>query len=253
MDKKWYRRDTSTNKIILTSKLLENDSRNDIFDENNEIREYGILKRCNNYNGNDELQFWIDKNECNEIEKIKEFISKCKEWELGNYVEDKIILSINDNVNFDLFKFIKDDNFEKNYEKHLLTYNNKEVYIKTNSIKNFDIEENGYNQKYIRLQYDDVDPRLIDFINKFENNIKEIVKNDGEHYGVNIDQHEFLSIIKDKEMKYIDLKVKKPFIESKTYNDSIICIKCNRIWDMDKIEKWGISLTVDKIIENNQY
>lgn len=253
MNPKWYRRDTNTNKIILTSKLVENDTRNDIFDENNEIREYGIVKRCNNYNGNDELQFWIDKNECNEIEKIEEFNEKCKKWDLGIYVEDKIILSINDDVNFDLFKFIKDDDFEKNYDKHLLTYNNKEVYIKTNSIEKFDIEENGYNQKYIRLQYDDVDPKLIEFINKFENNIKEIVANDDEHYGVNIYQHEFLSIIKDKEIKYIDLKVKKPFIETKTYNDSIICIKCNRIWDMDRIEKWGISLTVDKIIENNKY
>lgn len=251
MNKKWYRRDTNTNKIILTSKLLENDPRNDIFDENNEISEYGIVKRYNNYSGNDELQFWIDKNECNEIEKIEEFNEKCKEWELGNYIENKITLSINDNINFDLFKFIKDEDFEKNYEKHLLTYDYKEVYIKTNPIEKFDVEENGFNQKYIRLQYDDVEQKLIEFINNFENNIKKIVTSNDKHYGVNINQHDFLSIVKDKEMKYIDLKVKKPYIDSKTYNNSTIIIKCNRIWDMEKIEKWGVSLTVDKIIENN--
>ena len=69
-----------------------------------------------------------------------------------------------------MFKFIKDDDFEKNYEKHLLTYDNKEVYIKTNNIENFDVEENGYNQKYIRLQYDNIDANFIEFINKFEDN-----------------------------------------------------------------------------------
>lgn len=242
---KWYRKDTSTNKIILTSKLIENDLRYNILEENYEIKDYGI--RINNYNGNDELQYWIDKDVCNEIEKIEEFNEKCKIWNLGKYIEDKIILSINDDINFNLFKFIKDDDFEKNYEKHLLTYDNKEVYIKTNNIETFDVEENGYNQKYIRLQCEDMEPNLIDFINNFENRIKEIVINNDEHYGVNI-AHEFLSIIKDKDTKYIELKVKKPFIEQKSYNNSIIYIKCNRIWDMDKIEKWGISLTVDKII-----
>lgn len=251
MIKKWYRRDTSTNKIILTSKLLEDDPRNDVFDEKDEIKEYGIVKRYNDYNRNYELQFWIDKNEYDEIEKIEEFNKKCKEWELGYYIEDRIVLSINDNINFDLFEFIKDDDFEKNYEKYLLVYDNKEVYIKTDIIEKFDVEENGYNQKYIRLQYDNVDSKLIDFINKFEENIKKIVINNESHYGVNAEQHEFLSIIKDKEIKYIEFKVKKPFIESKPYINSIICIKCNRIWDMEKIKKWGISLTVDKIIETN--
>jgi hypothetical protein len=249
MNNKWYRNDINTNKIILTSKLIDNDPRYYILEENYEIKEYGI--RINNYNGNENLQFWINKDEFNELEKIEEFNEKCKEWKIGNYVENKIILSINDDINFDLFKFIKDEDFEKNYEKYLLTYNGKEVYIKTNTIEIFDIEENGYNQKYIRLQYEDTDPKFIDFINKFEENIKKIVMNNKEHYGVNINQHDYLSIIKDKEIKYIDLKVKKSFIESKTYNNSIICIKCNRIWDMEKIEKWGISLTVDKIIENN--
>ncbi len=101
------------------------------------------------------------------------------------------------------------------------------------------------------LQYYDVEQKLIEFINNFENNIKKIVTSNDKHYGVNINQHDFLSIVKDKEMKYIDLKVKKPYIDSKTYNNSTIIIKCNRIWDMEKIEKWGVSLTVDKIIENN--
>lgn len=243
---KWYRKDTNTNKIILTSKLIENDPRYNILEDNYEIKDYGI--RINNYNGNDELQFWIDKDVYNEMEKIDEFNEKCKIWDLGKYISDKIILSINDDIKFNLFKFIKDDDFEKNYEKHLLTYDNKEVYIKTNRIENFDVEENGYNQKYIRLQYDNIDPNFINFINDFENSIKEMVTNNEGHYSVNIN-HEFLSIIKDKEMKYIELKVKKPFIESKTYNNSIIYIRCNRIWDMDKIEKWGISLTVDKIIQ----
>jgi len=248
MNNRWYRKDTNTNKIILTSKLIENDPRYSILEENYEIKEYGI--RINNYNENEELQFWIDKNEHNEIDKIEEFNKKCKEWELGNYIEDNITLSINDNIDFDLFKFIKDENFEKNYEKYLLTYDNKNVFIRTNTIETFNVEENGYNQKYIRLQYDNMEPKLVNFINKFEDNIKKIVNNDKEHYSINVKEHEFLSIIKDKEMKYIDLKVKKPFIESKNYNNSTIYIKCNRIWDMEKIEKWGISLTIDKIIEN---
>lgn len=243
---KWYRKDTNTNKIILTSKLIENDPRYNILEENHEIKDYGI--RINNYNGNDELQFWIDKDVYNEIEKIEEFNEKCKIWHLGKYIEDKIILSINDDVDFNLFKFIKDDDFERNYEKHLLTYDNKEVYIKTNNIENFDVEENEYNQKYIRLQYDNMDPSFIKFINNFEDSIKETVISNEEHYGVNIN-HEFLSIIKDKETKYIELKVKKPYIEPKSYKNSNIYIKCNRIWDMNKIEKWGISLTVDKIIQ----
>ena len=242
---KWYRKDIDENKTILTSNLVDNDPRYSTLEENQEIKSYGI--RINNYNGSNELQFWIDKEVYNETEKIQEFNEKCKIWDLGKYIENKIILSINDDdVDFNLFKFIEDDDFEKNYKRHLLTYDNKEVYIKTNRIENFDVEENGYNQKYIRLQYDNIEPTLINFINNFENNIKETVNEQQEHYGININ-HDFLSIIKDKETKYIELKVKKLYIETKTYNNSYIYIRCNRIWDMDKIQKWGISLTVDKI------
>lgn len=251
MEQKWTKREISNNRTILSSKLVEDDPRKIIYEENYEIREYGITK--NSYKGIDQLQFWIDKNVYNEVEKIKEFNEKCKIWDMGEYVEDIIILSIDDDINFDLFKFVKDDDFEKNYEKHLLTYDNKEVYIKTNNIETFDVE-NIYNQKCIRLQYDNIDKKLIDFVNKFENHIKEIVINDRDHYGVNI-EHDFSSIVKDKETKYIELKVKKQFIESKTYSNCAIYIKCNRIWDLDeindkKIEKWGVSLNIDKIIEN---
>ena len=83
----------------------------------------------------------------------------------------------------------------------------------------------------------------------FEKRIVELVKQDDNHFNINIHDHDYLSIIKNKEIKYIELKVKKPYIESRPYKNATIYIQCNRTWNMEKIQKWGISLTVDKIIE----
>lgn len=252
MDQKWNKREISNNRTILSSKLVEDDPRISIYDENYEIREYGITK--NSYNGIDQLQFWIDKNEHNETEKIKEFNEKSKEWNLGSYVETKITLSINDNIDFNLFNFSQDNEFERFHSRHLLTYDEKEVDIKTNPIEHIEVQIKNWNdkiEKYTRFQYDEIDHKLLKFINELEKRIIELVKKDKDHYGVNFDQHEHMSIIRDKETKYIEFKIKKPYIEDKIYENSIIYIKCNRIWDMEKIEKWGVSLTIDKIIQNN--
>lgn len=69
MEQKWTKREISNNRTILSSKLVEDDPRKIIYEENYEIREYGITK--NSYKGIDQLQFWIDKNVYNEVEKIK--------------------------------------------------------------------------------------------------------------------------------------------------------------------------------------
>src|ERR1700731_154415 len=151
----WKKKKLSNNRIILTSKLEKDDPRDSILEENYEIKEYGIKK--NNYNNIDELQFWIDRDIFDETEKIQEFNEKCKKWGLGYYIDNKITLSVNNEIDFNLFNLIEDEEFEKFYKKYLLTYNGKAVNIKTNIIDNFEVESkewDGIIQKYIRIPYD---------------------------------------------------------------------------------------------------
>lgn len=255
MDQKWTKREISNNRTILNSKLIDDDPRNFIYEENYEIREYGITK--NSYNGIEQLQFWIDTNEYDETEKIKEFNEKCKYWNFGKYVDNKVILSLDD-VIFDRFEFVKDEK-----ESYILRYNEekhkKEPYIKSN-IESFEVEFNErFNKKYIKFQYNDDNMLLFDFIKKFDEKIQKIIKEDKNNYNIDIQQYNYLSCIKEDDYQnnnYIELKIKNPYIESKNYNNAIIYIKPNILWNINYLKKgedtysWGVSLTVDKIIEN---
>lgn len=260
----WNRKDIKNKWILLTSKFQDEDIRRDYWDD-----EWNLIENDNDKNikldgfsvniSNNQIQYWIDieKADYNEKDEITIFNEKCKYWKFGKYVDNKVILSLDD-VNFDRFEFVKDD-----FENYILKYNEenlkKEPYIKSN-IEYFEVEFNErFNKKYIKLQYNDDNMLLFDFIKKFDEKIQKTIKEDKNNYNINIHQYNYLSCIKEDDYQnnnYIELKIKNSYIEPKIYNNAIIYIRCNRLWSTNYIRKeeevysWGISLTIDKIIEN---
>lgn len=252
----WKRIDTKTNKILLKSKLEEDDFRNEKI-ENDDIRQDGFSKKYNGFNDSYELQYWIDKDICDEDIEIIEFNKKLEKWDLGNFINDNIILSINDNIDFNNFNLIKDKNYNEEYNNYLLTYKEKNITFK---IPETNVEVISiFNNKCIRLQYDDMDETFMKFFDNLENKIINCVKDDNNNFNIDLNKYTFNSNKKDKNnQKYIEFKVKKDSIEERIYNNAIIYIKCNRLWkfnyenkDGQEIYIWGVSMTVDKIIENN--
>ena len=258
MDSVWKRIDTKTNKILLKSKLENNDMRNEKWENNEEeIRQDGFSKKFNDFNESYELQYWINKDTCDEESEIIEFNDKCKKWSLGKWVEENIILSINDNINFDDFRFIKDKNYNEERNDYLLTYKEKSIIFKTPLI---DVEViNNFNNKCIRFQYNDMDERFINFIENLENRIIKCVNDDSDHFNIDLNKYTFNTNKKHKnDQNYIEFKVKKDSIADRTYNNATVYIKCNRLWkynyknrDDDDVYIWGVSLVLDKIVENN--
>ncbi|KAI7861234.1 hypothetical protein K492DRAFT_173391 [Lichtheimia hyalospora FSU 10163] len=104
-----------------------------------------------------------------------------------------------------------------------------------------------------------MDETFIKFFDNLENKIINCVKDDNNNFNIDLNKYTFNSNKKDKNnQKYIEFKVKKDSIEERIYNNAIIYIKCNRLWkfnyenkDGQEVYIWGVSMTVDKIIENN--
>lgn len=232
-------------RIILSSTLVGEDPRRNIYEKNYKIREYGITK--NNYNGREQLQFWINKDENDEFEKIVEFNEKIKEWKLGNYIEKDIYLSINENIDFNKFNFIKDDKYNDEWNNPLFSYEEKNTYIKTNII-NLDVIIDNFNNKYIEINEDN--QKFDDFMKKLESRIIECKKINN----FNIEDNYEYKYYKNDNGNY-KFKIKKDNIEPKGYKNAIVYIKCNRLWKLNyqkqgsEIYNWGVSLIVDKIIE----
>lgn len=239
--------------IILSSNLKEDDFRLKKWDNsyysNDECNynDYNICKR--NYIKDDgfyinykkkQLQYNIYKrNEnFNEINEINIFnlksISNC----LGIFIKS-ITLSINDDIKFHKFKILKDDYFKEKYKNYLLIYNNLyDFYIKTDSYDFEILYEKHFNYTYLKLKYNSKTNKLYEFINKFDNTIKEIIG----------DFNNYISIIKKDNS--IKMKVKNNIINPGFYKNNTIYIKCNRLYTIKDKNQWGISLVVDKIINN---
>ena len=252
MNKIWNRRDTNTNKIIISSRLEENDERLQIWDEKeHEIRDFGISKAFKNYNGYEfyEFQYWIDRNIDDEEDKILEFNTKCEEWKIGKLIEKEIILTVSDDINFDEFNLIQDDGYRDDWKNYLFTYKNKNVLFKT-PIMNIEVFCDNFDNKYIEISEDD---EFINFIKKIECKIESLINEKDDHYDIDIGEYTYKSN-NDNNGKY-RFKIKKDNINVKTYKNVIIYIRCNRLWknnyqkNSNEVYSWGISLTVDKIIE----
>lgn len=257
MDINWKRIDTKTNKILFKSKLEEDDVRNEKIENDDDIKQDGFYKKYNDFNDSYEIQYWIDKEVCDEELEIIEFKNKLEKWDLGKFIEDNIILSFNDNIDFNDFNIIKDKYYNEEYNNYLLTYKDKNIIFKTPEI-NVEVI-NNFNNKCIRLQYNDVGKAFMNFFDNLEDRIIKCVKNDNNNFNINLDKYTFNSNKKVKnDQSYIELKIKKDSIEEKLYNNAIVYIKCNRLWkfnyenrDMEEIYIWGVSIVVDKIVENN--
>jgi hypothetical protein len=250
----WNRRDTNTNKIVISSKLEDNDVRLKLWEEKeDEIKEFGISKIFKNYNGYEyyELQYWIDKNLDNEMEKIKEFKNKCEEWNLGKLIEKDIILSKNDDIDLNKFNFIQDDGYNDEWENYLFTYENKNLILKT-PIMNIEVFCDNFNNKYIEIPEDN---DFINFIKNIESRIKNLVNEKDDNYGINMNEYIYKSN-NDNNGNY-RFKIKKDNIDIKEYKNVYIYIKYNRLWKLSyqkqgkEVHSWGVSLVVDKIIEVN--
>lgn len=259
----WNRKNIKDKWILLISKIQEKDERKRYWDEYGTTTEDAIKEDKEiKYDGftfnisDNQIQYWIDmeKPDYDEKNEIDNFNEKCIFWNLGKYIENKITLSIN-NINFDNFYFIEDEYFRDDFKNYLLTYNNKETYIKTDIINIIEVEYNErFNKKYVKLN----NIQLLDFIKIFDDTIQKKVKNHENNYNIDIEKYKYLSCIKEDEYQndiFVELKIKNPYIEPKIYNNAIIYIKCNRLWSTNYMKKeeevysWGISLTIDKIIE----
>jgi hypothetical protein len=256
MDIKWKRIDTKTNKILFKSKLEEEDVRNEKMENEDGVKQDGFSKKYNDFNDSYEIQYWIDKDVCDEELEIIEFNKKLQKYNLGEYIEDNIVLSVKDNIDFNNFNLIKDKYYNDEYNNYLLAYKEKNIILKTSEM-NVEVI-NSFNNKCIRLQYDDVDNAFISFLDNLEDRIVKCVKNDSNNFDIDLDKYIFNSNKKDKhDQSYIEFKIKKDNIEDKLYNNATLYIKCNRLWkfnyenrDGEEIYIWGVSITVDKIIEN---
>lgn len=245
MEYKWNRIDIKNKWILFTSKLQDNDTRikrfrreyygtelDDIYDyiEKINAKDYGFsINYKKGY-----IQYWIDtkKKDYNEIKEIYLFYKYCNIFNfgtisLGTFI-NKVNLSIDHKINFDLFCLEKDEYFDDKYKNN--------CYIKTNCIKKFEVIDNKYStDKYIKLRYNDNTNLLFEFTKNLDNKIKEIAFNNDN----------YISIIKENNI--MNIKIKNTKIKSMTYNNSYLYIKCNRLWNFNN--KWGISLIIDEIMD----
>lgn len=246
MDNYWIRIDTKTNKILL--KIKNDDILNEIWENNEyEMSQDGFSKKYNDFNDTYEIQFWIDKEEENENDKIIEFNEKCKKWKIKQYIEKNVYLTIYDDIDFNNFYFIKDENFNEEWNNYLFTYNNKNTYIKIDNI-NVNVEMDNFNNKYIDISEKNI---IFDkFMKKLEDKIISC-KNENED-NFNIEKEYQYKYYKNNNGDY-RFKIKKDNIEIKQYDNATIYIKFNRLWKLNYHKKdenmynWGVSLIVDRI------
>jgi hypothetical protein len=255
----WKRIDTKTNKILLKSKINDNDIRNEKWENNeDDMRQDGFSKKYNDFNESYEFQYWIDKDICDDHEnEIINFNEKCKKWDIGilrKYLGNDDYLSIEDDIDFNNFNFIKDDKYNEEWNNYLFIYKNDDIIKKGVKIDNMDIEViiDNFNNKYIEINKNN--KKIVEFMKKLENRIITCV--DEETNNFNIENNYEYKYYKSDDGNY-KFKVKKDYIEPKEYKNAIVYIRFNRLWKLNYIKQgndmysWGISLTVDKIVEKD--
>lgn len=244
----WERIDTKNNKIWL--KINIDNTLSNKWEENEyEMRQDGFYK----YNDDDNLNYLIKKDDEDEEEGIKEFIKKCKKWEINqdiknnNDIKIKNYLTIDEDIDFLNFCFIKDDYFNEDWNNYLFIYKKNEDEkkgVKLSNI-NIDVEIDNYDNKYIEISEDNENFDI--FMKKLENRIITCKEENNDKF--NIQENYEYNYYKNNSGNY-KFKIKKDNIEVKQYNNATVYINFNKLWNMGKIEKWGVSLTVDKIYEN---
>lgn len=238
--------------LILVSKFIYNDPRlknwntYDYYDYSEDEYEYdykyNFKRNYINESGfyinykDKQLQYLIykGKNDFNEVKEIYIFNEKCKRYNLGICLYD-IILQLN-NIKFCNFKIIKDNYFKEEYKNYVLVYNNIfNCIIKTDSYDFEILYDKYFNYTYLKLECNIKTKKFYEFINNFDNTIKNIINNN----------NNYISIIKND--NYIKIKIKDNTFKTGYYKNNIIFIKYNRLYTIKDKNKWGISLTVDKI------
>lgn len=247
MDGCWRRIDTKTNKIWL--KIKDDDTLTIWENNENDMMQDGFSKKYNDFDNTYELHYWIDKEEGNEEDKINVFNEKCKKWKIVQYIEKNVYLTIDDDIDFDNFHFIKDENFNEEWNNYLFTYNNKNTYIKLEDI-NIDVIVDNFDNKYIEINENN--EKFDSFMKKLENKIIKCKNEKDGNY--NIENGYEYKYYKNNNGDY-KFKIKRDNIEIKQYKNATVYIKCNRIWKLkyqkkgEDIYNWGVSLIVDKIYE----
>lgn len=244
----WERIDTKNNKIWLKIKI--DDTLNNKWEENEyEMKHDGFYK----YNDDNNLNYLIKKEDENEEEEIKEFSKKCEKWEINQDIKnnDNIkknnYLIIDEDIDFNNFCFIKDDYFNEEWNNYLFIYKKGDNYKKGVKLNNMDInvEMDNYNNKYIEINEDN--EKFDIFMNKLENRIITCKEEKDDKFNIQ-EKYEY-NYYKNNSGNY-KFKIKKDNIEVRQYNNATVYINFNKLWNMDKIEKWGVSLIIDKIYEN---
>lgn len=256
MSIEWKRIDTKTNKILLKSKINDNDIRNEKWENNeDDMKQDGFSKKYNDFNESYEFQYWIDKDIYDDYEnEIINFNEKCKKWDigiLGKYRNDNY-LSVDDDIDFNNFNFIKDDKYNEEWKNYLFIYKKDDNEKNGVMIENIDIEVimDNFNNKYIEINKNN--KKIVEFMKKLENRIIICVNEDENNFNIE-DNYEY-KYYKNDDDNY-KFKVKKDYIESKEYKNAIMYIRFNRLWKLNytkqgnDVHSWGVSLTVDKIVE----
>lgn len=129
MSIEWIRKDTKTGKILLVSKIIEDDPREQIWNNNeDELNQNGFHKRYNDFNGNDyyEFQYWINKENVDETQALLEFNQKCKKWDLGtlpinNQSIKSLLIKLNKNLeeNMKMMELIRNSLSEINLKDEI--------------------------------------------------------------------------------------------------------------------------------------
>lgn len=138
----WIKKYINDDKILLTSELTYDDERRKYWDEEgNVIDEYNDLKYSKFKFKDNNIQYWINKEEnFNEIDSLKEFNKKSEEL-----VHNNIILGIY-NI-FNIYNFKVDNlDFDIQEQEGL----NNTIYYKNNNSKN-SISEFSHNTPYMKI------------------------------------------------------------------------------------------------------
>lgn len=264
----WVKKYINDDKILLTSELNYDDERRKYWDdEGNVIEEYNDLKYSKFRFKDNNIQYWINKEDdnFNEIDSLKEFNKKSEEL-----MHNNIILG-NYNI-FDIYNFEVDNlDFDIQEQEGL----NNNIYYRNNDSKNsiseinhntpymkiVNIKENKNGQEEMFLSFDDEEKKnkeiknLYLSIKKIEDAIKKKISTSCRFYSNIIPEYKFENnegneIIIPERFK---LKVQKYFDEKNLEKQDfqkgtmVKCnITCNKLWFIEN-NMFGIWWSINNI------
>lgn len=264
----WTKKYINDDKILLTSELNYDDERRKYWnDEENVIDEYNDLKYSKFKLKDNNIQYWINKedSEFNEIDNLKEFNKKSDELKknninLGNYnIFDIYNFEVN-NLDFDIQEQEGLNNtifYKNNDSKNSISeFNHNTPYMKIVNIK-----ENKSGQQEMFLSFDNDEKNNKEILNlylsikKFEDTIKNNITTSCKFYSNIMSEYKFENnegneIIIPERFK---LKVQKYFDENNLEKQDfqkgsmVKCnITCNKLWFIDN-NIFGIWWSVNSI------